>query len=39
MLTAMVLGLISVIAVFAVGGITGKPSMPVYLWIVTALCV
>ena len=36
MLTAMVLGLGSVIVVFVVGGLTGKPSMPVYLWIVTA---
>ncbi len=39
MLTAMVLGLCSVVAVFAVGMITGKPTMPGYLWIVTALCV
>jgi ABC-2 type transport system permease protein len=38
-LTAMVLGLASVVAVFAVGIITGKPSMPVYLWIVSGLCV
>ena len=38
-LTAMVLGLASVLAVFAVGIITGKPSMPVYLWIVSGLCV
>jgi ABC-2 type transport system permease protein len=39
MLTALVLGLGSVLAVFAVGLITGKPSMPGYLWIVTGLCV
>lgn len=39
MLTAMVLGLSSVTAVYVVGGITGKPTMPVHLWVVTALCV
>jgi ABC-2 type transport system permease protein len=39
MLTALVLGLASVIAVFAVGKITGKPSMPGYLWVVSGLCV
>jgi ABC-2 type transport system permease protein len=39
MLTALVLGLSSVTAVYVVGGITGKPTMPVYLWVVTALCV
>ena len=39
MLTAMVLGLASVVVVFAVGGLTGKPSMPMYLWIVSAACV
>lgn len=39
MLTALVLGLASVLAVYAVGLIVGKPSMPVYLWIVTGLCV
>ena len=39
MLTALVLGLGSVTAVYVVGGIVGKPSMPVYLWVVTALCV
>jgi ABC-2 type transport system permease protein len=38
-LTALVLGLCSVVAVFVVGMLTGKPSMPGYLWIVTALCV
>jgi ABC-2 type transport system permease protein len=39
MLTAMVLGLGSVVAVYAVGALTGKPSMPGYLWLVTGLCV
>jgi ABC-2 type transport system permease protein len=39
MLTAMVLGLSSVTAVYVAGGLTGKPTMPVYLWIITALCV
>src|SRR5450755_3509936 len=39
MLTAMVLGLASVVVVFAVGGLTGKPEMPIYLWIVSAACV
>jgi ABC-2 type transport system permease protein len=39
MLTALVLGLASVVAVFAVGLLIGKPSMPGYLWIVSGLCV
>ncbi|HLX51257.1 MAG TPA: ABC transporter permease [Streptosporangiaceae bacterium] len=39
MLTSLVLGLGSVAAVFIVGGVTGKPSMPVWLWVVSALCV
>ena len=39
MLSALVLGLSSLTAVYVVGGITGKPTMPVYLWIITALCV
>lgn len=39
MLTALVLGAVSVIAVYVVGGITGKPSMPVDLWVITALAV
>jgi ABC-2 type transport system permease protein len=39
MLTALVLGLSSVVAVYVVGMLTGKPSMPGYLWIVTGLCV
>jgi ABC-2 type transport system permease protein len=38
-LTAMILGAASVIVVYAAGMLTGKPSMPGYLWIVTALCV
>jgi ABC-2 type transport system permease protein len=39
MLTSLVLGLGSVVVVYVVGMITGKPSMPGYLWIVTGLCV
>jgi ABC-2 type transport system permease protein len=39
MLTSMVLGFVSVLAVYIVGFATHKPSMPGYLWIVTALCV
>jgi ABC-2 type transport system permease protein len=39
MLTSLVLGLGSVAAVFIVGALTGKPSMPVWLWVVSALCV
>jgi ABC-2 type transport system permease protein len=39
MLTAMVLGLSSLTAVYVAGGLTGKPTMPVHLWIITALCV
>ncbi|HEY2552719.1 MAG TPA: ABC transporter permease [Streptosporangiaceae bacterium] len=39
MLSALVLGLCSVIAVAAVGLITGKASMPGYLWVVSFLCV
>jgi ABC-2 type transport system permease protein len=39
MLTALVLGLGSVVAVYVVGMLTGKPSMPGYLWVVTGLCV
>jgi ABC-2 type transport system permease protein len=38
-MTAMVLGLASVIVVYAVGALSGKPSMSGYLWIVTAICV
>jgi ABC-2 type transport system permease protein len=39
MLTALVLGASSVLAVYVVGGITNKPSMPLEFWVVTALCV
>jgi ABC-2 type transport system permease protein len=42
MLTSMVLGLISVLAVFAMGKITGVPKMMPgygYLWILTGACV
>jgi ABC-2 type transport system permease protein len=39
MLTAMVLGLSSVVAVYVVGLLVGKPSMPGYLWIVTGASV
>lgn len=39
MLTSLVLGLGAVLAVYVVGAITGKPSMPAYIWISTALCV
>jgi ABC-2 type transport system permease protein len=39
MLTAMVLGAGSVIVVYLVGMVSGKPSMPGYLWIATALSV
>jgi ABC-2 type transport system permease protein len=35
----MVLGLSSLTAVFVVGGITGKPSMPVWIWVTSALSV
>ncbi len=38
-LTAMILGAASVIVVYVVGMVSGKPSMPVYLWVVTGLCV
>ncbi|MDQ2805199.1 MAG: ABC transporter permease [Pseudomonadota bacterium] len=37
MLTSLVLGLAAVLAVYIVGAITGKPFMPAYVWIVTAL--
>jgi ABC-2 type transport system permease protein len=39
MLTAMVLGAASVIVVYVVGMLSGKPSMPGYLWVTTALSV
>jgi ABC-2 type transport system permease protein len=38
-LTAMVLGLSSLTAVLVVGAITGKPSMPTWVWVVSALSV
>jgi ABC-2 type transport system permease protein len=38
MLTALVLGAGSVVAVYVTGALTHKASMPLYLWIVTALC-
>jgi ABC-2 type transport system permease protein len=38
-LAAMVLGLISVVVVYAVGKGTGKPQMPADLWIITGLTV
>jgi ABC-2 type transport system permease protein len=37
--TAMVLGGASIAAVYLVGLITGKPTMPAYLWVFTALAV
>jgi ABC-2 type transport system permease protein len=39
MLTSLVLGAASVLAVYVVGALARKPSMPVRVWIVTALCV
>ena len=39
MLTSLVLGLAALLAVYIVGAITGKPSMPAHVWIITALCV
>jgi ABC-2 type transport system permease protein len=39
MLTSLVLGLGAVLAVYITGIITGRPSMPVRLWIITGLCV
>jgi ABC-2 type transport system permease protein len=39
LITALVLGLAAVVAVYAAGIITGKPSLPVYLWIISGLCV
>jgi len=39
MLTSLVLGAASVLAVYVVGALAHKPSMPVHVWIVTALCV
>ena len=39
MITALVLGGLSVLAVYAAGLISGKPSMPAHLWVLTALAV
>lgn len=39
MLTAMTLGLASVIAVYVAGIVSGKPSMPAYLWVATGAAV
>ncbi|MDA8400204.1 MAG: ABC transporter permease [Actinomycetota bacterium] len=39
MLTSMVLGFTSVLVVYAAGLVTHKPSMPLFVWISTALCV
>jgi ABC-2 type transport system permease protein len=39
MLTSLVLGFSSVVAVLIVGALTGKPSMPLWLWFVSGLCV
>ena len=39
MLTSLVLGAASVLAVYVVGGISEKPSMPLEYWVITALCV
>jgi len=36
MLTALVLGFGAVLAVYVVGGITGEPTMPLHLWVITA---
>lgn len=39
MITALILGGVSVAAVYVVGAATGKPSMPIPLWVETGLCV
>lgn len=39
MLTSLVLGAVSVLAVYGVGGLTHKASMPLHIWVVTAACV
>jgi len=38
-ITALILGAGSIAIVYIAGGLTNKASMPLYLWIVTALCV
>jgi ABC-2 type transport system permease protein len=39
MLTALMLGAASVLAVYVAGGITGKAAMAPHLWVITAACV
>jgi ABC-2 type transport system permease protein len=39
MLTSLVFGAGSVFAVYAVGDLTHKASMPLHLWVITALCI
>ncbi len=39
MLTSLVLGFLSVTSVFVTGILTGKPSMPLHLWIIAGLSV
>ncbi|MGH9107389.1 MAG: ABC transporter permease [Acidimicrobiales bacterium] len=39
MVTSLVLGAGSVLVVYVVGLLSGKPSMPAYLWLVTGVCV
>lgn len=39
MLTSLVLGSIAVVAVYTAGIITHKSSMPIHVWVITALCV
>ena len=39
MVTSLALGASSVFIVYVVGALTHKPSMPVYVWILTGLCV
>lgn len=39
MLTAMVLGLASMLVVYVAGALSGKPAMPLRLWLITGLAV
>jgi len=39
MLTALIIGGVSVLAVYVVAALTHKPHMPLHVWIITALCV
>lgn len=39
LLTSLVLGFASVLVIYAAGVVVGKPSMPIYLWVVTGACV